>query len=141
MQDKKIKQELISTCTTTFEAFDYSCSIPKALGTLWELVATKFNGEKSYAIVCAPRVDAIRNNIRIAQKKLDDDTRLVVVTEELSAEEVDASLENDYSLITISEIKRFGLEMVEIKERDRASGREMTEDELNALISTREKVF
>lgn len=141
MNDKQIKQEFINTCTTTFEAFDYSCTIPKALGTLWELVATKFNGEKSYAIVCAPRVDSVRNNIRIAQKKLDSDTRLVVVTEDPSQEEVDASLENNYSLISVHEIKRFGLEIVDIRERDRASGKEISEEELSALISTREKVF
>ena len=141
MQDTKVKQEFISTCTNTFEAFNYRCSIPKALGSLWELVVTKFNGDKSYAILCAPRIDVIRNNIRIAQKKLGEETRLIVVTEEISQEEVVASLENNYSLVTVNEIERFGLEMVGIMERDKQSGREMSEDELSALTSSpREKV-
>lgn len=142
MLERKVKQHYMKSLTKTFEAFKYTCSVPKGLGCTWEMVATKFNGEKEYAMVFAPRVDNHRNNIRIAQKKVAEGTRVVVVTEgEIKAEEIAKSEEDGYTLVTLGEMERYGIEMIETVRREQREGKEVTEEELNSLISTREKVF
>lgn len=105
------------------------------------MMATNFGGDRSYAIICAPRVDEFRNQIRIAKKRLGDEARLVVVTEQHCEVEESLSIENDYSLVTLDLMKDFGLQMLEIEKRDREQGKEVSEEELAALMSSREKVF
>lgn len=139
---RKKKKEFIDTCVTTFEAFRYSCEHNKGIGTVWEMMATNFGGDRTYAIICAPRVDEFRNQIRIARKRLGDETRLVVVTEKHCDKEETLSIENDYSLVTLDIMEDFGLQMIEIERRDRECGKEVSEEELESLISSsREKVF
>ena len=139
---RKKKKQFIDTCVTTFEAFKYSCEHNKGIGTVWEMVATNFGGDKSYAIICAPRVDEFRNQIRIAQKRLGEDYRLVVVTESHCEIEESLSIENDYSLVSLEIMADFGHQMIEIERRDKEQGKEMSEEELDALMSSsREKVF
>lgn len=142
MLERKVKQKYIKELTATFEAFEYSLQIPKNLGCTWELVATNLSGQRNYAVIFAPRIDGQRNNIRITQKKVDDSTRVVVVTEEeLNQVEIKKSEEDGYALVTLAEMNRFGLEMVEARLRDRQSGKEISEEELDVLTSTKEKIF
>ncbi|MFT6070721.1 MAG: hypothetical protein ACJAT2_000719 [Bacteriovoracaceae bacterium] len=138
---RKKKKQFIDTCVTTFESFKYSCEHNKGIGSVWEMMATNFGGDRSYAIICAPRVDEFRNQIRIAKKRLGDEARLVVVTEQHCEVEESLSIENDYSLVTLDLMKDFGLQMLEIEKRDREQGKEVSEEELAALMSSREKVF
>ncbi len=142
MLERKIKQKYIQELTTAFEAFEYSLKIPKSLGCTWELVATNISGQKNYAVIFAPRIDEQRNNIRITQKKVDDSTRVVVVTEEeINSIEMDKSTEEGYALVSLEEMNRFGVEMLEAKLRDRVLGKEISEEELDILTSTKEKIF
>jgi hypothetical protein len=142
MLERKQKQQYLKALTKTFEAFSYTCSVPKGVGCTWEMVAKNFSGEKEYAMVFAPRVDGHRNNIRIAQKKVAEGTRIVVVTEEeIKAEEIAKSEEDGYTLVTLDIMERYGVEMLETLEREKSEGKEMTEEELSSLISTREKIF
>ena len=142
MLERKTKQNYINQLTKTFEAFEYSCNIPKSLGCTWEMVATNINGQKSFALIFAPRIDGQRNNIRITQKKVEDGTRVVVITEEeLNQDEILKSEEDGYALVTLSEMCRFGLEMMAARARDKEQGKEISDEELDNLISTREKVF
>lgn len=139
---RKKKKEFIDTCVTTFESFKYSCEHNKGIGTVWEMMATNFGGDRNYAIICAPRVDEFRNQIRIAKKRLGDDARLVVVTEKHCEVEESLSIENDYSLVTLDLIEDFGLQMIEIERRDKEEGKEVSQEELDSLMATsREKVF
>jgi hypothetical protein len=138
---RKKKKDFIDTCVTTFEAFQYSCELNKGIGTVWEMMATNFSGNRSYAIILAPKVDEFRNQIRIAKKRLGAETRLVVITEEHCEVEESLSIENDYSLVTLDIMQDFGLQMIEIDRRDRVEGKEVSQEELDSLISSREKVF
>lgn len=133
---KAIIKKFITTCTVSFKAFDYRCELSKSTATIWNFVASSPNGEKVYAVYCAPRLEKARSLIKIAKKKMKGNMRLVVVTQSHTDEELENSREDGYALVAIDTLNKYGEEMIEI----RAKEAEATED-INPLASSREKVF
>ena len=140
-EQKDLIKKFIATCMVTFKAFEYNCEVVKASATIWNFVATGTNGDKKYAVYCAPRLDKARSLIKIAKKKLKDDMRLVVVTQSHSEEELDASREDGYALVTLDILNKYGDEMIDIRTNQADTSAEPVQSEVDALSSSREKVF
>ena len=132
MSDKQnIVKKFIANCAGTFKAFNYKCELSKSQATIWNFVAKNEEGNKVYAVFCAPKLDSSKSLIKLAVKKVSN-MRLVVVTDQHTEEQLEASREEGYALVTLEVLNKFGAEMIEIRS-----------DEINSdpLASTREKVF
>ena len=122
---KAIIKTFITTCTVSFKAFDYRCELSKSTATIWNFVASSPNGEKVYAVYCAPRLDKARSLIKIAKKKMKDNMRLVVVTQTHTEEELENSRKDGYALVAIDILNKYGEEMIEIRTREAESANDV----------------
>lgn len=130
-EQNNIVKTFITSCAGTFKAFNYKCELSKSQATIWNFVAKSESGDKVYAVFCAPKLDSSKSLIKLAVKKVSD-MRLVVVTSHHTDEQLEASREEGYALVTLDVLNKFGAEMIDIRS-----------NELNSdpLTSTREKVF
>lgn len=128
---KKIIKTFIASCAGTFKAFNYKCELSKSQSTIWNFVAKNEEGNKVYAVFCAPKLDTSKSLIKLAVKKVND-MRLVVVTAQHTEEQLEASREEGYALVTLDVLAKFGDEMIDIRSKELNS---------DPLASTREKVF
>ena len=128
---KNIIKTFITNCAGTFKAFDYKCELSKSKGTIWNFVAKNPEGDKVYAVFCAPKHDSSKSLIKLAIKKLSN-MRLVVVTHKHTDEQLQTSREEGYALVTLEVLNKFGEEMIDLRS---------TEINSDPLASTREKVF
>ena len=128
---KNIVKTFIASCAGTFKAFNYKCELSKSQATIWNFVASSPEGDKVYAVFCAPKLDSSKSLIKLAIKKIKD-MRLVVVTSQHTEEQLESSREEGYALVTLEVLNKFGEEMIDIRSNEINS---------DPLESTREKVF
>ena len=140
-ESKEIVKKFIVTCTATFKAFDYTCELAKSSATIWNFVATNKSGDKVYAVYCAPKLEKARSLIRLGLKKMKGNMRLVVVvTQEHTEEQLEASRNDGYALVTLDVLNKYGDEMIDIRSNEANAGSE-PEGNSDPLKSSREKVF
>lgn len=128
---KNVIKTFITSCAGTFKAFNYKCELSKSQATIWNFVASNEDGDKVYAVFCAPKLDTSKSLIKLAVKKVKD-MRLVVVTSQHTEEQLEKSREEGYALVTLEVLNKFGEEMIDIRANEINS---------DPLESTREKVF
>ena len=119
MNQVALTKNFINICSVTFKAFDYSVSMSKNKTTLWHFIATssKDKNLKQYAVMCAPNLTKSKALIKVARGKTIDQ-RLVVVTSNYSDDDLEKSRKEDYCLVSIVELKKYGDEMLSIRERE-----------------------
>ncbi len=111
-------KKFISTCTVTFNAFDYRCEIVKSSASIWNFEATNKGGDKVFAVFCAPKLNKSKSLIKLANKKIKENMRLVVVTEDHNEEELEKSREEGYALVTLDSLSKYGEEMILIRTKE-----------------------
>jgi hypothetical protein len=132
MSDKqKMIKTFIANSAGIFKAFNYRCELSKSQATIWNFVAKNQEGDKVYAVFCAPKLDSSKSLIKLAAENVSN-MRLVVVTHKHTDEQLESSREDGYALVTLEVLNKFGAEMINLRS-----------DEINSnpLACTREKVF
>ncbi|MEC7278190.1 MAG: hypothetical protein VXV96_17845 [Bdellovibrionota bacterium] len=127
------QKQFITACTLTFKAFDFDVTMTNGQSTLWNFITYNPNNKKNYAVFCAPSVSKSKALIKVALKKLPGDHRLVVVTESSTTEEESEAANADYCLISLSSLRSYGQEMLEIRNRDNFNNKEASEDNGNLI--------
>lgn len=118
MNQVALTKNFINICSVTFKAFDYNISMSKSKSTLWHFTATRKEGNpKHYAVMCAPNLTKSKALIKVACSKAVDQ-RLVVVTSNYSDDDLEKARKEDYCLVSIVELKKYGDEMLSIRERE-----------------------
>lgn len=110
----KILEKYVSSCSITFKAFDHEVVMNKSKTTLWHFSSFSRRQNKKYMVFCTPDIKKARSLIKVAMKKLPKDSRLVVVCSQFTQSDQQDALEQDYCLITIDVLKKYGTEMLEI---------------------------
>lgn len=114
----KMLEKYINSCTLTFKAFDHEVNVSNNKANLWHFTSLSHRMHKKYMVYCAPNLQKVRSLIKIALKKLPKDSRLVVICQECSEADYQESVEMGYCLVTISTIKQYGSQMLEISSRE-----------------------
>ena len=129
----QLVRQFVTACTLTFKNFEFDVTMSEGKATLWNFTAKSRRNEKHYAIYCAPSLKKVKNLIKIAMKKLPQDHRLVVVCKEHSDEDLDKANEQNYCLLTMDILAKYGQEMIDIREREAmaAQGEKTDEDLLD----------
>ena len=111
-------RSFILKCSMCFKVFDYQVKMTEGKSSLWNFVTINPKGNKKYAVFCAPNATKVKGLIKVAQKKLPHEHRLVVVVAQHNDEELQLAEDNDFCLVSIDSLNEFGQQMLEIKNRD-----------------------
>jgi len=110
---KKKIEKYITTCTTTFKMYDHEVIISKNKANLWHFTAKR--QENKYLVYCAPQLSKVKSIIKIALKKIPTGSRLVVICNAYTNEEMEQAETLNYTLVDISTLQKYGTEMLEAK--------------------------
>jgi hypothetical protein len=111
----KVLEKFITQCSLTFKAYDHEVIISKSKSNLWHFT-TNYNN-KQFMIYCAPNLTKVKSIIKIALKKVPNNSRLVVVCSTHTKEEKQNAEELNYCLLDITTLQRYGNDMLEAKTR------------------------
>jgi len=110
---KKAIEKYITTCTTTFKMYDHEVTISKNKANLWHFSAKR--DENKYLVYCAPQLSKVKSIIKIALKKVPEDSRLVVICNAYTGEELEQAENLNYTLVDIATLQKYGTAMLEAK--------------------------
>lgn len=110
--------KFISACTLTFKAFDYDVKMTRIESSFWNFLVNHSKTKKQYAVFCAPNLDESNAYIDMALTILPKNTRLVVITHSMSDAEKRKADELGHALVTLQDIKWYGNEVINAKERE-----------------------
>lgn len=116
----KMIEKYVSSCSITFKAFDHDVIMNKSKTTLWHFSSFSRRQNKKYMVFCTPDLNKTRSLIKVAMKKLPKDSRLVVVCGQYTQSDQLDALEQDYCLVTIDVLKKYGTQMLEISSKNAA---------------------
>lgn len=115
MSKKRTIQDFIDSCSLVFKTYEYEVTVSKSRTNLWHFSAKR--DDKKYVIYCAPQYAKTKGIIKVALKKIPRDARLVVVCLKTGATEKMEAEDLGYSLIEHRRLEKYGIEMIEAKER------------------------
>ncbi len=113
-------KNFISKTSIVFKTFDFNVRMTKNNSEIWNFTTSNPTGEKKYVVYCAPDLGKSKGVIKIALKKVPSDHRMVVVCSNFDAPDLEDSVENNYCLITLDKLNEYGIEMLDILEKDGA---------------------
>ncbi len=122
------QKQFITACTLTFKAFDFDVTMTNNKSTLWNFITYNPNNEKHYCVFCTPSLSKSKGLIKVALKKLPKHHRLVVVTEVLTDDEEKEAREQDYTATELTTLKRYGQEMLEVRNREESGPEDSTKE-------------
>lgn len=114
----KMLQKYINSCTLTFKAFEHEVNVSKNKANLWHFTSVSHRQQKKYMVYCAPNLQKVKSLIRVALKKLPKGSRLVVVCQDYSENDLNEAVEMDYCLVTMATLRQYGSKMLEITSED-----------------------
>lgn len=112
------KQSLVNTSTMTFKLFNHQVTLIQNRTTLWDFTTISGQTQKKYAVCCAPSYRQIKKLIGLAQRKLPQDTRLVVITKDFTEDEFSESVAKNFCLTTFHNIRDYGEQMLNAQHRE-----------------------
>jgi len=115
-------RKFITTCTLTFKAFDFDVTMSEGKSSLWNFTTSNSSNDKKYAVFCTSKVSKVRGLIKVAIKKLPKDHRLVVITESHTPEELEQANEQNFCLVSLETLNKYGQEMLDIREKESING-------------------
>jgi hypothetical protein len=118
MSKPRVIKSFINICSITFKTFDYEVSMSTSKSNLWNFTAFSARNPKRYLIMCAPELAHAKTLIKLALNKVPNNHRLVVVTSTLTDIDIEFSLQSNYTLVSIQELKDYGDEMLTIREKE-----------------------
>lgn len=110
-------KDFITQCTLVFKSFEHDVTIIQSKSSLWQFTTNSRRNRKKYAVMVAPAFSKVKSLIKIAKKKLPPETRLVVVTNAFTDTDNDMSAKEDFTLLTLETLNRYGQEMLDLKNR------------------------
>lgn len=110
-------KDFITQCTLVFKSFEHDVTIIQSKSSLWQFTTHSRRNKKKYAVMVAPAFSKVKSLIKIAKKKLPPETRLVVVTNTFTDSDNDMSAKEDFTLLTLETLNRYGQEMLDLKNR------------------------
>jgi len=110
-------KDFITQCTLVFKSFEHDVTIIQSKSSLWQFTTNSRRNKKKYAVMVAPAFSKVKSLIKIAKKKLPPETRLVVVTNAFTDADNDMSAKEDFTLLTLETLNRYGQEMLDLKNR------------------------
>ena len=113
-------KNFVSKTTIVFKTFDFNVRLTKNNSEIWNFSTTNPAGSKNYVVYCAPDLMKSRGVIKVALKKVPSSHRLVVVCSNYDGPDLQESKDNDYTLVTLDRLNEYGIEMLEILEREGA---------------------
>ncbi len=116
---KKIIKGFITQCTMVFKSYEYHVEESKNKANLWHFSVAK--DDKKYVVYCTNSLSKVQGIIKIALKKLPQGTKLVVICDEFSPEDQTKAQSSDYTITKLDTIKRYGIDMLEAKQREALS--------------------
>lgn len=90
----------------------------KSKTVLWHFCAKSPLTPKTYVVMCVPCLKSGKNLIKAALNKLQAGEKLVIVCDSYTEVEFSEAESKNYSLITLKDINRYGMEMLEIRQRE-----------------------
>jgi len=118
MTKAALTNNFINICSMTFKTFDFDVSVSQNKSTLWHFIASSTREKsKHYAVMCAPDMESSNSLIKVALSKISNQ-RLVVVTNSYTDEDLEKARVQDYCLVSIVELKKYGDEMLKIREHE-----------------------
>jgi hypothetical protein len=115
-------KNFISKTTIVFKTFDFNVQLTKNNSEIWNFKTTNPGGDRKYVVYCAPDLVKSKGVIKIALKKVPSSYRLVVVCSNYDGPDFQDSVDNNYTLVTLDKLNEYGVEMLEILERDSGVG-------------------
>lgn len=112
---KKIIKGFITQCTMVFKSYEYHVEESKNKANLWHFSVSK--EDKKYVVYCTNSLDKVQGIIKIALKKLPQDTKLVVICNEFSDADQEKALGQSYTITKLDTIKKYGIDLLEAKQR------------------------
>lgn len=110
-------KDFVTQCTLVFKTFEHDVTVIQSKSSLWQFTTICRRNDKKYAVMVAPTFSKVKSLIKVAKKKLPPDTRLVVVTSAFTDADNDLSVKEDFTLITLETLNRYGAEMLEARNR------------------------
>lgn len=111
----------IAKTTIVFKTFDFNVKMTKNNAAIWNFATSNPEGDKKYVVFCSPELEKAKGIIKIALKKLPSSHRLVVVCSNFKNEDYQESLIHDYCLITFDKLNEYGVEMLDVLEKEEKS--------------------
>lgn len=111
-------KNFISKTTIVFKTFDFNVKLTKNNSEIWNFKTTNPSGDKKYVVYCAPDLVKSKGVIKVALRKVPSSHRLVVVCSNYDGPDFQDSVDNNYTLVTLDKLNEYGIEMLEILERD-----------------------
>ncbi|MCO4792781.1 MAG: hypothetical protein KC493_03655 [Bacteriovoracaceae bacterium] len=108
----------ISKTTIVFKTFDFTVKRTKNNSEIWNFSAMSPSGDKKYVVYCAPDISKAKGIVKIALKKVPAGHRLVVVCENYEGQDQQESVDNGYCLVTFDKLNEYGVEMLDILEKE-----------------------
>lgn len=118
--NKKQLEKFVTTCTLTFKAFDHDVHISRNKANLWHFTSTSPRSEKKYMVYCTEDITKVRSLIKIATNKVPKGCRLVVVTMQITDEDLNEAEIHGYTVVSHQELKQYGAQMLEAKAQSAA---------------------
>lgn len=113
-----VVKNFVNICSITFKAFDFEVVMSSSKSTLWNFTTYYPGRDKKYVVMCAPDLNKTKALVKIALKKLSDEQKLVIVTTSYNDNDLENARSNDYCLISLPELKKYGDEMLLARERE-----------------------
>lgn len=113
-----VVKNFVNICSITFKAFDFEVIMNASKSTLWNFTTYYPGRDQKYAVMCAPDLSKTKALVKIAIKKLAPNQRLVIVTTSYDDNDLENARSNDYCLISLPELKKYGDEMLLARERE-----------------------
>ncbi|MFG1482515.1 hypothetical protein ABMA79_10915 [Halobacteriovorax sp. HFRX-2_2] len=113
---KKIIKGFITQCTMVFKSYEYHVVESKNKSNLWHFSVSK--DDKKYVVYCTNSLEKVQGIIKIALKKLPEDTKLVVICDNFSPEDRTKAESNSYTITDLGTIKKYGIDLLEAKQRE-----------------------
>lgn len=110
-------KDFITQCTLVFKSFEHDVTVIQSKSSLWQFTTISRRTDKKYAVMVAPTFSKVKSLIKVAKKKLPPETRLVVVTSNFTDAENEMSAKEDFTLITLETLNRYGSQMLEARNR------------------------
>lgn len=116
-QENKDLQKFIIDCFETFIAFEHKITKSNKPAA-WNFSTVSKNGDKQYVVHCTLQLEHSKALIKAALNQKPKNSRLVVICKEHTDADWDEADKMDYCLTTIKIIKKFGQQMLDLKNKD-----------------------
>jgi hypothetical protein len=113
-----VVKNFVNICSITFKAFDFEVVMNASKSTLWNFTTYYPERDKKYAVMCVPDILKAKALIKIAIKKVPAGQRLVIVTSGYTDEDLEIARSNDYCLVSLPELKKYGDDMLVAREHE-----------------------